>query len=114
MTNRFPAELLKGTTELVVLAALAREPLHGYGLIQALKRLSADRFRLNEGSLYPLLHRLEREQKVRSKTEQTGARSRRSYEITPEGRDELARRLAEWTDFASVLERLVATKPEMS
>ena len=111
MTNptRFPPELLRGTTELIVLAALARERLHGYALIQGLKRRSDDRFKLNEGSLYPLLHRLESERKVRSKTEQTGARSRRSYEITAAGRKELARRIEEWADFSAAVGRLVAT-----
>ena len=106
MTERFPAELLKGTTELVVLAALSRERLHGYALIQLLRARSDGRFRMNEGALYPLLHRLEREKKLRSRIEQTGARSRRSYEITAAGRRELARRVTEWEAFHGFVTKL--------
>ena len=63
--DRFDPGLVKGSTELLVLAVLGGGALHGYAVIQRLAELSHARLRLNEGALYPVLHRLERERKVR-------------------------------------------------
>ena len=112
MAERFPPELLKGTTDLVVLAVLARERLHGYALIQRLRESSGDRFRINEGSLYPLLHRLERAKWLRAREQEAGGRVRKSYETTAAGRKELARRTREWEAFRDAVQDLVAPPPD--
>lgn len=105
--SRFPAELLKGTTDLVVLAALRDDTLHGYALMQHLRKRSGERFRINEGSLYPLLHRLERDGFVVASTETVRGRERRAYGITEVGLEELERRRSEWNDFRTVVEALI-------
>jgi len=80
-------DFLKGTVKLVVLATLADTPKYGYLIIKEIEGLSNDFFDLREGTLYPILHRLEDEGYVKSewKVSKVG-RDRRYYRITPKGR----------------------------
>ncbi len=90
-------ELLKGTTETVVLAALARQPSHGYQLVQQLKAQSEGIFALGEGTLYPLLYKLEAKGLIRGRWESgTGGRRKRVYSLTRKGHRCLADRSAQW------------------
>ncbi|MEQ8768466.1 MAG: helix-turn-helix transcriptional regulator [Planctomycetota bacterium] len=102
--DRFDSELMKGTGATLILALLAENELHGYALIQELRRRSSDRFRMNEGALYPLLHRLEREGWLASRTRQQGARSRHCYRLTQAGRKALDERRSEWRAYAEFVE----------
>lgn len=104
---RFNAELIKGTTELIVLALLDREALHGYGIIKRLRGLSDDRFQMNEGALYPLLHRLVREGKVRGSVEADGGRERKTYRLTPAGRRALEAAGEEWAAYTGFIGGLI-------
>ena len=114
MAERFPAELIKGTTELLVLSLLSRgEPLHGYGILKRLRELSDDRFRMNEGALYPLLHRLVREKKVKAATTMVGGRERKSYRLTAAGGKALARARSVQEDYQRFVAR-VLQEPEAS
>ena len=94
---RFDRELLKGTTQTLVLAVLAQTPCHGYQLVERLKRRSEGIFELGEGTLYPLLYRLEAKGWIRGKWEAgSGQRRRRVYRITAGGRRQLAQRAEQW------------------
>ena len=90
-------QMLKGTTEIVVLAALARQPLHGYQLVEHLRTQSEGLLALGEGTLYPLLYRLEANGLIRGRWELgAGGRRKRVYSLTPKGHQCLADRSAQW------------------
>ena len=94
---RFQRELLKGTTETLILAALQESPSHGYELAERLRRRSEGVFELGEGTLYPLLYKLEARGWIAGKWEAgSGERRRRVYRITPHGKKRLVERTAEW------------------
>ena len=90
-------ELLKGTTEIVVLATIAQEPAHGYRIVQRLRHESEGILKFGEGTLYPLLYKLEANGCITGlwKTG-TGRRRRRVYRITPKGRKRLAAHTDQW------------------
>lgn len=97
-------ELLKGSTALMVLRVIAEEDMYGYRIIREIAFRSKDTFKLNEGTLYPILHMLEKEGHLTSydgKSE-TG-RSRRYYRITAGGRLYLTARIQEWELFSDAV-----------
>jgi PadR family transcriptional regulator len=102
------AEVLKGHLDALVLAAIEAEPAHGYAIIQRLQRRSDDVFKLPEGTVYPALHRLERNGLVKSRWTDASGRRRRVYRITPAGRKGLALRRLEWKAFARAVEAVLA------
>jgi DNA-binding PadR family transcriptional regulator len=101
------AEVLKGHLDGLVLATLADEPMHGYAVIEALKLRSGGRLELPEGTVYPVLHRLEAAGMLASKWLDTGRR-RRVYHLTAKGRRELGHKRARWREFASTVEAVLA------
>ncbi|MGH2843456.1 MAG: PadR family transcriptional regulator [Solirubrobacteraceae bacterium] len=101
------AEELKGHLDALILAVLAAEPLHGYAVIEALKRRSGGELSLPEGTVYPALHRLERDGLLRSDWTE-GGRRRRVYSLTRRGRSELGVRRARWRAFASTIDTVLA------
>src|SRR5437016_8761905 len=102
------AEVLKGHLDALVLAALEVEPAHGYGIIQRLRRRSDDVFKLPEGTVYPALHRLERDGLVKSRWTAASGRRRRVYRLTRSGREALTVRRFEWREFARAVEAVLA------
>ena len=99
-----PAPLLQGTLDLIVLQMLRAEPTNGYDLAQRIQTVSRDVLRINAGSLYPALYRLEARGLVRAawKETDTGRRAR-VYSLTAAGRKHLASQRAEWERFAGAL-----------
>ena len=94
---RFQRELLKGTTETLILAVLRDAPSHGYELVERLRRRSERIFELGEGTLYPLLYKLEAKGWISGKWEAgRGKRRKRVYRITPRGKKQLVQRSEEW------------------
>ncbi len=104
-------DALKGHLDLLVLAVLAPRPLHGYAVIEALRDRSEQAFDLPEGTIYPVLHRLERAGLLASDWEVHGGRRRRVYRLTEDGRRELRAERAAWDDFAAAV-ALVVRKPQ--
>lgn len=101
-------ELLKGTLPLLVLQVVRTRATYGYELIRRLEASSGGAFVFAEGTLYPVLHALERDQLITSTwVTATGARRRKYYHITDAGRVELARRLAEWQAFTRAVDAVV-------
>ncbi len=97
---RFDRELLKGTTETFILATVAEMPCHGYQLVKQLKLKSEGIFQLGEGTLYPILYKLEAKGWIAGKWDGgTGQRRRRVYRITPLGRRQLAARSEQWSEL---------------
>ena len=94
------SSFLNGTVELLLMAVIAEGPNYGYEITQAVLARSGGRFDLKEGSLYPALHRLEREQLLESYWTEHDGRRRKYYRITARGKKALAARRAEWQTFA--------------
>ena len=102
------AHLLKGTLELLLLQALSPSPSHGYGIARRIELTTGDALAVEEGSMYPALHRLEARGLVtaRWRTAESGRRVR-EYALSQAGRSELARKRREWRAFAGAVERMV-------
>jgi PadR family transcriptional regulator, regulatory protein PadR len=97
-------EALRGHLELLLLAALADGPAHGYVLIERLRERSGGEFEFAEGTIYPALHKLERAGLLGSRWADAGGRRRRVYSLTRRGRAALERRTAEWGRFAKAID----------
>jgi PadR family transcriptional regulator, regulatory protein PadR len=87
----------QGTLEMMILTILAREPLHGYGISQRLTALSQDNFKVNPGSLFPSLYRLEQDGKLKAEWRPTeNNRKAKYYKLTRSGRKQLEQHRRRW------------------
>jgi transcriptional regulator len=104
------ASVLQGTLDLMILQTLAAlGPSHGYSIAARLEQVSAGAIRLNMGTLYPGLVRLEQRGHVKAKWETTETNRRaRFYSLTAAGRQSLEREVTEWRRMASIMDRLIA------
>jgi transcriptional regulator len=103
------ADTILGSLDLIVLTILSRRPgLHGYALMSAIQTMSKDVLRVEEGSLYPALHRMEAAGWIRAEwtVKDTGRRAR-IYEVTAAGRRQLDAETARWQDVTSAVNRLL-------
>jgi transcriptional regulator len=111
MTNReqSKADVLQGTLDVMVLQTLATlGPLHGYAIAARLEQVSSGAVRLNMGTLYPSLMRLEQRGFVRGEWNVTeNNRKARFYAITAAGRRQLARQRAEWDRTVSIMQSVL-------
>jgi PadR family transcriptional regulator, regulatory protein PadR len=90
-------DIPQGTLDLMILTILAREPLHGYGISRRLTTLSHDHFRVNPGSLFPSLYRLEQDGKLNAEWRPTeNNRKAKYYKLTASGRRQLERHRQRW------------------
>jgi PadR family transcriptional regulator len=106
-------EMLKGHLDMIVLAALSAGPAHGYAVIEEIKRRSGQAFDLPEGTVYPVLHRLEQAGLLASRwvTADSGRR-RRVYTLTRSGDRALVERRALWQQFSNAIGGLLeGTRP---
>lgn len=98
------AEILQGTLDLLVLTTLKWGPQHGYALSLAIRANSGDYLLVETGSLYPALHRLERQGLVSSEWKLTEANQRaKFYRLTPAGRKHLLSEQSRWQDFVTAM-----------
>src|SRR5579872_5159938 len=101
--------LLQGTLDLLVLHALQRGPMHGYAIAQAIHLLSDEVLRVEEGSLYPSLYRLELDGAISAKWGLSeNNRKAKYYEITRHGKKLLAQQQATWSRLSVAVERVLA------
>jgi PadR family transcriptional regulator PadR len=111
---RLRRELARGTTELAVLSVLGVRRRYGYELLKVLRETGEGVLEIKEGTLYPLLHRLEDSGHILATWEAEGrARPRKYYVITPEGRTYLAMLRAEWSGLVDGMRRLLDTLGEV-
>jgi len=99
------SDALQGSLGLLVLKILSRRPrLHGYAIMSAIQGMSRDVLRVEEGSLYPALHRMEEAGWIRAEwiTKETGRRAR-LYELTVAGRTQLSAEEARWQSVTSAV-----------
>jgi PadR family transcriptional regulator, regulatory protein PadR len=105
-------ELLRGNTPTMVLAVLRDAPRHGYAIAREVNRRTGNALRFKQGTLYPVLHALERDGLIVGEWEHPeGERPRKVYTITPAGLAELERRLKVWNRFAAAMSRVVEGAP---
>lgn len=98
-------ELLPGTLDLLVLRILDLEPMHGWGIARRIQERSSDVLRVNQGSLYPALRRLEDRGWLRAALGQTDeGRSVKVYHLTGAGRKQLMRERATWTRLSEAVD----------
>ncbi len=108
------SDILQGTLDLMVLQTLeAMGPLHGYGIARRIEQISGDRLAVNQGTLYPVLLRLEQEGAIAS---DWGAsennRRARFYRLTREGRKQLQVETQDWEHTAAIVGRFFEAKKE--
>lgn len=101
MEDRFYQQLKKGVLEMLVLQLICENPTYGYELISRLKERSGGRFALKEGTLYPILYRLEDDGMIAARWSQGEGRvaPKKIYEATEAGRLENIRRFSLWQEF---------------
>ena len=102
ISMKISKELLKGSTSIMILKIISEKDSYGYEITQTLYQKSNNSFKLNEGTLYPILHSLEKEGYIESyrKNSETG-RERKYYRITAIGMMKLNSQIKEWELFSS-------------
>ena len=100
-------EILKGSTETLILKVLETEPLYGYQISKRLQEKSRRIFSLGEGTLYPLLHKLEKEKLLESYWQEYSGRRRKYYQLTTRGKKILTAKTAEWKVFAGAMRAVI-------
>lgn len=93
-------ELLKGSTNMLILSLLEKENMYGYQMIKELSRKSKNVFEFQEGTLYPILHNLEEKNYITSYWDEVGTKKRKYYSITKEGKKYLKEKKEEWEAFS--------------
>jgi PadR family transcriptional regulator, regulatory protein PadR len=103
------SQFLGSAVEMMILEVAARGPTYGYEVAQTVTEQSNGYFELKEGSLYPALHRLERQTLLRSHWREADGRRRKYYELTKAGRAELLKRKQTWLSFAAGVNGVLGT-----
>jgi len=106
-----PVDLVQGTLDLLILKSLQLEPQHGWAIARRIKQLSSDILQVQQGSLYPALHRLEHQGWI-SATWGTSEQNRRAkfYALTRAGRRQLEKESASWERLAGAITQVVRTE----
>ena len=107
-----PLDLLQGTLDMLILKAVSLGPLHGYGVLLRIQQISNQRLRIEQGSLYPALYRLEAQGWIAS---EWGAsdnnRKAKFYRLTTAGRRRLQSETARWNEMSDVIGAILRTTP---
>jgi PadR family transcriptional regulator PadR len=108
MMRRPSADLLPGTLDLLILRTLQTEPLHGWAIAERIQQISQNVLQVNQGSLYPALHRLEHQAWIEAewKTSELGRRAK-YYRLTASGRRQLAIEASDWERMSTAIGRVM-------
>ncbi|MBI1876509.1 MAG: PadR family transcriptional regulator [Acidobacteria bacterium] len=111
MSTKSKLDLLQGTLDLLILKTLALGPMHGWGISQRIQRTSADVLRVNQGSLYPALHRLEATGWIAAAWGASeNNRQAKFYRLTKTGLRQLRTETAQWELMATAVARVLNTE----
>ena len=103
-TDRRKSELLQGTLDMLILKVVAHGPVHGYAIARRLQQMSSDVLQVQQGSLYPALHRLEKRRWVRAEWAATDTgREARFYTLTASGRRQLQEQREYWDRLSGAI-----------
>jgi PadR family transcriptional regulator PadR len=107
--NETQRDLFPGALEMMILRTLKRQPLHGYALVQHIKRMSNDLLQIEEGSLYPALQRLLQDELVEAEWGVSSTNRRvRIYQLTPAGAKHLEREVSSFEQMLKGISRVLA------
>src|ERR1700722_11407417 len=103
-----PTDLVQGTLDLLILRTISLEPKHGWAIAKRIQQVSRETVQIQQGSLYPALHRLERQGWIKSewRSTETG-RMAKFYSLTRPGRRQLEKELANWTRLSTAINLVV-------
>ena len=107
------SDLLQGTLDLLILRTLSAGPKHGWGIALTIQQVSQEVLQVNQGSLYPALHRLEQQGLIEAEWGNSeNNRQAKYYALTAAGRKQLARETREWNQTADLIAAFLAPKRE--
>jgi transcriptional regulator len=105
-----PTDLVQGTLDLLILKTLALEPMHGWGIAQRIRQVSKEVLQVNQGALYPALHRLEQNGWIKAKWgESDNHRRAKFYALTMAGRKYLQQEQANWQRLSAAIGLVLET-----
>ena len=103
-----PIDLVQGTLDLLILTTISLEPKHGWAIAKRIQQVSRDVLQIQQGSLYPALHRLEQQGWIKSEWRPTETgRMAKFYTLTRPGRRQLEKELASWTRLSTAINLVV-------
>lgn len=108
MESKYAKQFKKGILEIIILKLLSKKEMYGYQIVSEMEE-RGNVFNLREGTLYPILYRLEDDGMIESRWEQSGSRNvpRKYYAITPSGKDLLKEATEQWLEFAYTVEKVL-------
>jgi transcriptional regulator len=107
-----PTDLVQGTLDLLILKTIALEPMHGWGIAQRIRQVSKEVLQVNQGALYPALHRLEQSGWIKAKWgESDNNRRAKFYSLTAAGRKYLEQEQANWQRLSTAIGLVLETAP---
>ena len=105
-----PNDLVQGTLDLLILKTLSLEPKHGWAIAKRIQQISRDVLQVQQGSLYPALHRLEQKAWIKARWADTETgRKAKSYSLTGAGRAQLEKEAANWSRLSAAITLVVET-----
>jgi PadR family transcriptional regulator len=105
-----PTDLVQGTLDLLILKTIALEPMHGWGIAQRIRQVSKEVLQVNQGALYPALHRLDQSGWIKAKWgESENNRKAKFYSLTTAGREYLEREEANWKRLSAAIGLVLET-----
>ncbi len=103
-----PTDLVQGTLDLLILKTLSLEPLHGWAIARRIQQVSGDVLQVQQGSLYPALHRLEQQGWIQARWDESETgRQAKFYALTRAGRRQLEKELASWDRLSAAIDLVV-------
>jgi PadR family transcriptional regulator, regulatory protein PadR len=104
-----PSDLVQGTLDLLILKTISLEPKHGWAIAKRIQQISNDVLQVQQGSLYPALHRLEQQGWITARwAESETGRQAKFYALTDDGREQLAKETAQWSRLSDAINLVVA------
>ncbi len=105
-----PTDLVQGTLDLLILKTLSLEPQHGWAIAKRIQQVSREVLQVQQGSLYPALHRLEQQGWIQAKWDESDTgRQAKVYSMTRAGRRQLEKELASWDRLSAAINLVVQT-----
>jgi transcriptional regulator len=105
-----PNDLVQGTLDLLILKTVSLEPKHGWAIAKRIQQISGEVLQVQQGSLYPALHRLEQRAWIKAKWKETGTgRQAKFYSLTVAGQAQLEKEAANWSRLSAAINLVVET-----
>jgi PadR family transcriptional regulator, regulatory protein PadR len=104
-----PSDLLQGTLDLLILKTISLEPMHGWAIAKRIQQMSGEVLQVQQGSLYPALHRLEQQGWIKAKWEESETgRQAKFYSLTSAGRSQMDKETASWSRLSAAVNLIVS------